>query len=79
MEAADRIELAALRADVKNLIATVDEVKTKLNGFTSSHVSVEGWQALKDRVSLIERITFGAAGIVVISVIGAVIALVIKR
>lgn len=79
MDAEDRLELAELRADVKNLITTVNEVKAKLNSFTTTHVSIEGWTALKDRVALLEKIAFGTIGVVVVAVLGALIALVIKR
>ena len=75
MDAEDRKELAELRADVRHLINKVEE----LTGRLSSYTPRETWEALRDRVALLEKMCFGAAGVIVLAVVGAVIALVIKK
>lgn len=79
MDEADRLQLTGLRADVTHLLETVNEIKARLNGIGNSHITKEAFEALKDRVQLMEKIVFGALGVVLITVLGAIIALVIRK
>jgi len=82
MDTDEKVEFGGLRSDVRNLIQAVkdleEKVETKFNGLDSKYVSLPSLQAVKDRVSLLEKMAFGVTAVVVLSVIAAVVALVIR-
>lgn len=95
MDSEDKQELAALRADVHHLIQAVEELKQKFNGHTTVesfsalkdrvaviekiNVPIQTFDALQGRVSILEKIAFGAIAFVLLAVLGAVVALVVRR
>lgn len=75
MDEQDRLQLVELRADVQHLISVINELKARFNG----HVTTETFNSLKDRVDLIQKTVFGGVAVALISILGAVIGLVIKK
>lgn len=76
MEQADREKLIELSQDMKNLVRSFEELKQQL---TNGYATKEVVKSLADRTTLLEKIVFGAIGITVITVLGAIIALVIRK
>lgn len=75
MDEADKIQLAELRKDVQTLLRYFDDLSKKF----TTYATVEALEGVKGKVRVLENITFGAISIVLISIIGAVIALVVKK
>ncbi len=76
MEQADREKLIELSQDVKNLVRSFEELKKQL---TDGYPTKEVAKSLSDRIALLEKIVFGGIGIVIITVLGSIITLVIKK
>lgn len=72
-------QLVALGISMEHLIKSVDEIKEQIKALRTSHITIETFNALRDRVSMMEKIVFGGLGVVLVTVLGAIIALVIRQ
>lgn len=79
MDENDRLQLTALKSDMEHLIKSVDEIKEQIKTLGNSHITKATFDALRERVNLLEKIVFGGLGVVLITVLGAIIALVIRK
>lgn len=79
MDDNDRLQLTALKSDMEHLIKSVDEIKEQIKALGNSHITKATFDALRERVNLLEKIVFGGLGVVLITVLGAIIALVIRK
>lgn len=79
MEEADRLQLTALHTDMAHLLKSVDELKQKIELLGTTYITKVAFEALRDRVAMVEKIVFGGLGVVLITVLGAIIALVIRQ
>lgn len=58
---------------------TFEALKSRVQNVETSHITKEAFDAIRDRVSLMEKIVFGGLGVVIVTVLGAVLMLVIRQ
>lgn len=68
-QASDPITLALLRKDISYIQKDISEINTKLD---NKYVTVETFEPIK-------RIVYGLVGLILIAVVGAILALIIKK
>ena len=69
--------LAEMARDIKHTAEGVDRVEGKVDGLKQEYVSIEKFNNLAEKVTLLQRIVFGIVGMAALSVAGALFKLVI--
>jgi hypothetical protein len=59
-------------------ITNAAEHKDIINTISSNYVTMEKYARLEDKVNLLQRIVYGAVGLILVGVIGAIINLVLR-
>lgn len=71
-----KVAMAEMAKDIGYIKETLNELDNKVGSF---YVSLDKYNALEARVRMLEKVLYSLLALIVVPVIGAVIALVVKR